>query len=358
MRRRVAVGKATAAVAAVMLLAGTMPASAETTLVDVPVADAVAAINAACAATQPLAESGMRVSDTEAVVAAYNPVTGVATQTWNGLGEGLVVTGSPVRLYQQMSLYESDFSKRALKKLGSSAKWTVDPTPDQTIADLIPSPGELIRRMLKAPRHAIAPMTQCANTLLENPLGGFVWTQRTDEAGGTTWRILAGADYYGLDPDYENGVLMAVHVTPQGTIERVERGWSSSDGFWSLGQDLRWEYGVQPAITVPAANTTVDRDRFIAARASFIDSDLKAFARAVARKPLEAATDRALRYRVWDNDLPGRFDPMFPNNDKRVRNGVVYWQKDWSTGKVHALRFYRINNGTQVGYKEVANFTP
>lgn len=349
---------AMAGVAAAALLAAVVPAWAPPAAAASGVTEAVAAINAACAATQPLAETGLRVTDAGEVVAAYNPAAGVVQQAWDGPRSGLVLTASPPTLYREIPIYGAAFARRALKSLGVTATWTVDPTPAVQIADAIPSPGELIRQTLAAPRAAIPPVTQCAGTLLANPKRGTVIVQRTDDASGTAWRVVAGADYFGLDNDYENGVLLVIHVNPQGSIDRVERGWASSDGFSSLAQDLRWEYGVQPAITVPPTTSTVDADRLLAARASFITSDLRAIARTITRRPLPAATQRALFDRVYDSILPSSQDPMFPSGVRRTGSSFVVWQRDTATGTVQAIRFSRVGNGKQVGATKVAGFRP
>lgn len=349
---------ATAVMASALLMVPTVPASAAPRAVDVPLATAVAAINAACAATQPLAESGLRVTDAGTTVAAFNKPAGVVQQSWDVPGTGVIVTTTPPGLYREMPLYEARFAKRALKSLGSTATWTLDTTPAVTVADVIPSPGELIRTTLEAPRSTLPPASQCANTLLANPARGTAFVQRTDDASGTAWRVVAGADYFGLDNDYENGVLLIIRVNPQGLIDRIERGWISSDGLFSLGQDLRWEFGVQPTITVPAASSTVDWDRFVAARASFITSDLRTIARTITRRPLPAATQRALFDRVYDSILPSSQDPMFPSGVRRTGTSFVVWQRDTTTDTVQAIRFSRVGNGKQVGSAKVAGFTP
>jgi hypothetical protein len=358
MKRSMAIGTATAAVTAALLWAPVAPASAVTATVDVPIGAGVAAINAACAASQPLAETGVRVTASGTTVAAYNRTAAVVQQAWDGPGEGLVLTTSPPGLYREMPRDEAAFAKRALKKLGSTATWTLDPTPSVTLTDVIPSPGDLIRTTLKAPGASLAPVTQCASNLLANPERGTVFAQRTDDAGGTSWRVVAGADYLGLENDYDNGVLAIIRVNPQGIIDRVERGWISSDGLSAIGQDLRWEYGVQPAVTVPPTASTVDWDRFVAARGSFISSDLQTFARATARRPLPAATQKALQTRVRNALAVARLDPMFPPGSRATRNGVIVWQTDTATGTVHAIRFSRPGNGTQVGFTKVADFRP
>lgn len=358
MRSSRALGGATAVMASALLMVPTLPASAAPKAVDVPPAAAVAAINAACAATQPLAESGVRVTDAGTTVAAFNKPAGVVQQSWDGPGTGFILTTTPPALYREMPLSEARFAKRALKSLGSTATWTVDPTPAVTVADVLPSPGELIRTTLEAPRSTLPPASQCANTLLANPARGTAFAQRTDDASGTAWRVVAGADYFGLDNDYDNGTLLIIRVNPQGLIDRIERGWISSDGLFSLVQDLRWEFGVQPAITVPPTTSTVDADRFVAARASFITSDLRSIARTITRRPLPAATQRALFDRVYDSILPSSLDPMFPSGVRRTGNSFVVWQRDTATGAVQAIRFSRPGNGTAVSAAKVTGFRP
>jgi hypothetical protein len=171
MKRTMAIGTATAAVTAALLWAPVAPVSAVTATVDVPIGAAVAAINAACAATQPLAATGLQVTDAGAVVAAYNPTAGVAQQAWDGPRSGLVVTASPPALYREIPIIGAAFARRALKSLGVTATWTVDPTPAVTLAEAIPSPGELIRQTVAAPRATVPPVTQCAGALLANPKG-------------------------------------------------------------------------------------------------------------------------------------------------------------------------------------------
>lgn len=358
MKRSVTMGRATAVVAAVMLTLGTVPASASPAAVDVGINEAVAAINAACAASQPLAESGLRVTDGGVTVAAYDRTAGIAQQSWDGPWSGLVLTTSPAALYREIPASEAAVAKRALKSLGVTATWTLDPSPDVLLADAIPSPGELIRQSLAAPGAATLPVTQCAGTLLANPKRGTVIAKRTDEAGGASWRVIAGADYFGRDNDYENGVLLLIHVNSHGTIDRVERGWASSDGLLAIAQDLRWEFGVEPAVTVPSTTSTVDADRFVAARASFISSDLRAVARTITRRPLRAATQQALRGRVYGALSPSSLDPMFSSGVRRTGSSFVVWQRDTTNGTVQAIRFSRVGNGTQIDARMVAGFRP
>jgi hypothetical protein len=62
--------------------------------------------------------------------------------------------------------------------------------------------------------------------------------------------------------------------------------------------------------------------------------------------------------RVYGTILPSSFDPMFPSGVRGMGNSVTVWQKDTTTGTVHAIRLYRLGDGKQIGYKKVAGFTP
>lgn len=298
----------------------------------------------------PLAESGLRVTDGGATVAAYDRTAGVAQQSWGGPRSGLVLTTSPAALYREIPASEAAFAKRALKSLGVTATWTLDPSPNVLLADAIPSPpaSSSASRWLSACGRPCG--NRCAGTLLANPKRGTVIAKRTEEAGGASWRVISRG---GL---LRRGQRLRERRSPHRPRERAggdrprrARDGASSDGLSAIAQDLRWEFGVQPAVTVPSTASTVDADRF--RRGSRLVHQLGS-SRSRAHHHAEAPTGRHAAGPagpgLWQHS-PRRAWTRYSRRASAGRDPASSCGRGIrQTGTVRAIRFSRVGNGKQV----------